>query len=234
MEATLDWSVGLLDGNVVEVLGRLSVLAGGFSLAAAHSVAGREVLDEVRTLREHSLLTRVDEVGEDTRLRLLEPVRQYAVRRWGIDESAVAGLAAYVVETTHEQESSLRGPDLVAALDLLDADEAHVRTGVAWLVDEQRWDDVASVLADSWLHRALRGRGREARSWIEQLADQPMADVSRARWLVASAGLFNVLGEAASVRRDAEAALTLVHASGPDGPGRRGRGAGRDRGGVPR
>jgi len=86
---------------------------------------------------------------------------------------------------------------------------------VAWLVDERRLDDMAAVLGDSWLYFALRGRAREARTWIALLRDEPMADVSRARWLVGSAGLHHLMGDPVSVRRDAEAALALVHASGP-------------------
>ncbi len=216
MEATLDWSIDLLDPDAVEVLGLLSVLTGGFSLGAAAAVSGREVLAEVRTLREHSLLTRVDDVAGEARFRLLEPVRQYAGRRWDTSEPAVAGLATYVVETARElapcatrlERRHRPGPPRL-----------RHRAGpeLAWSGSSSsgRFDEVASVLVDCWLYLALRGRAQEGRAWIEALRDQTMSDVSRARWLVASAGLHNLMGEAAPARRDAEAALALVHASGP-------------------
>ncbi|HEY0604206.1 MAG TPA: tetratricopeptide repeat protein, partial [Herpetosiphonaceae bacterium] len=83
MEATLDWSYGLLSEQERTILRRLSVFAGGWSLAAAESVCTDDtipahiVLDLLSGLVQKSLVVRVALPGEG-RYRLLELVRQYA------------------------------------------------------------------------------------------------------------------------------------------------------------
>jgi predicted ATPase len=81
MTATLDWSHDLLTRDEQRLLRRLSVFAGGFSLAAAEQVAGDDgsVLPVLAGLVEQSLVT-PDSRGE-ARYRMLEPVREYASER---------------------------------------------------------------------------------------------------------------------------------------------------------
>ena len=84
MTATLDWSYGLLGEAEQVVLRRLSVFAGGFTLAAAGAVAAiadhaaSEVADHVANLFEKSLL--VADLRDETPLYyLLETTRLYAL-----------------------------------------------------------------------------------------------------------------------------------------------------------
>ena len=82
MTATVDWSYRLLDPPVQRLFDRLSVFAGGFDLEAVEAVAGSpvegdDVLDELTTLIDHSLVVASGGGGgESRRYRLLEPVRQ--------------------------------------------------------------------------------------------------------------------------------------------------------------
>ena len=101
-------------------------------------------LNEVRTLREHSLLTRVDDVAGVTRFRLLEPVRQYAVRRWGTTSRRLSpGWPTYVTETAHElgPVAARSGPGHRAGPP--GRRPGPGRTAVAWLIEQRRWDDMA-------------------------------------------------------------------------------------------
>ncbi|MGH3898279.1 MAG: LuxR C-terminal-related transcriptional regulator [Pseudonocardiaceae bacterium] len=86
LQASLDWSHGLLGEGERTLLRRLSVFAGGWTLEAAEQVCPGEgidcydVLDLLTGLVDKSLVA-TDEQGPATRYRLLETVRQYASSR---------------------------------------------------------------------------------------------------------------------------------------------------------
>jgi predicted ATPase/DNA-binding XRE family transcriptional regulator len=83
MRATIDWSYDLLAVSEQRVFERLSVFAGGCTLAAASGVCGSEemaeldVFDVMSSLVDKSLLL-VDLEGREPRYRLLESSREYA------------------------------------------------------------------------------------------------------------------------------------------------------------
>jgi predicted ATPase/DNA-binding CsgD family transcriptional regulator len=93
MRATLDWSHALLEPDEQVVFRRLSVFTGGFTIDAAEQVvAGGEVeptqvLEIVERLVAKSLVTTKAGDGEP-RLRLLEPIRQFALE--GLDHAGEA------------------------------------------------------------------------------------------------------------------------------------------------
>ena len=92
LRAALDWSYGLLSSAAQQLLARLSVFAGGWSLEAVEAVgAGGEnaALDVLTDLVDKSLVV-VDTRSERTRYRLLEPVRQYAAALLGECSDAAA------------------------------------------------------------------------------------------------------------------------------------------------
>jgi predicted ATPase/class 3 adenylate cyclase/DNA-binding NarL/FixJ family response regulator len=86
LRATLEWSYDLLREPERAVLDRLSIFAGSFALDAAEAVAagGRvlpdDVVDVVDRLVSRSLLVPVGDVDE-TRFRLLEPIRRLAAEK---------------------------------------------------------------------------------------------------------------------------------------------------------
>jgi predicted ATPase/DNA-binding CsgD family transcriptional regulator len=86
MEAAIDWSHGLLTEEEAGLFRRLSVFAGSFGLESAEMVItiaapdGR-VLPALGGLVEKSLVVPSREVGEHTRYRLHETLRQYARER---------------------------------------------------------------------------------------------------------------------------------------------------------
>ncbi|MFI6483523.1 AfsR/SARP family transcriptional regulator [Nonomuraea sp. NPDC050663] len=80
LRAALDLSCELLTPDELRFFRALSVFAGGFTLEAAESWMAEETeapLDMIHNLADRSLIA-VDLTGEQTRFRLLEPVRQYA------------------------------------------------------------------------------------------------------------------------------------------------------------
>ncbi|MDX6280050.1 MAG: hypothetical protein QOH03_1121, partial [Kribbellaceae bacterium] len=78
LAAALEWSHDLCSPEEQSLWARLSVFAGGFDLAGAEAVGGG--LDVLAGLVDKSIVQR-EQRGGATRFRLLEPVRQYGLRR---------------------------------------------------------------------------------------------------------------------------------------------------------
>ena len=122
LRACIDWSYELLSGTERALLSRLSVFAGGFTLAAAEAVgAGREiehahVFDLLAQLVDKSLV----EIDAGTgRYRLLETVRQYAQERLneaGDGEEVRARHVDFFLALAEETAPDLVGPEPAQSL----------------------------------------------------------------------------------------------------------------------
>jgi predicted ATPase/class 3 adenylate cyclase len=133
LRAALDWSHDLLNDDERIVFRRLAIFAGGFTLDAAdYVVADGEVesghgIEVVEELSARSLLSPVAS-GAEQRLRLLEPVRQYAAER--LDEAgerdavATRHVAWFMRLTRHVSGEIFASP--VTATARIDADHGNV------------------------------------------------------------------------------------------------------------
>ncbi|RSN46878.1 AfsR family transcriptional regulator [Streptomyces sp. WAC 04229] len=189
LRAVVDWSWDLLDADEREVLGRLSVFAGGCDLAAAEAVCGPAALDALGSLVDKSLVVAAPvtdrETGEGMRYRLLETVAEYAGER--LDETG-GRAAAERAHLTHYREFArttdplLRGPQQLAAIERLEREYENVRTALRHAIverDEQEALSLALSLGWYWQMRDLRV---EARNWfveIMALGPDPFAEPVR-------------------------------------------------------
>jgi non-specific serine/threonine protein kinase len=117
LRATLDWSHALLDADERTLFRRLAVFVGGFTLGAAENVAAGEGLDQgavlplLAQLVDHSLVA-VEATAGETRYRMLETIREYALLR--LDEAMEAPAArarhlAWCLAVTEAAQGLLRG-----------------------------------------------------------------------------------------------------------------------------
>jgi predicted ATPase/DNA-binding CsgD family transcriptional regulator len=135
LRASVDWSHDLLSDDERELLRRLAVFAGGFTLEAAErvcsgdGVGSERVLDLLGSLVDQSLVL-AEERGSGVRYRLLETFRQY-----GLERVAAVG-----------EENSLRGRHRDFFLALAEEAAPHLETGsqLEWL---ERLDPEAANLA---------------------------------------------------------------------------------------
>ena len=209
LRALIDWSYDLLTPEEQVVLGRLSVFAGGWTLAAAEAVTAAgdggqwQVLDHLAALVGKSLVL-AEEIQGSTRYRLLETVRHYAAERLALragpelDETRAAHRDCYLalVETA---DTHLRGPDEAAWLDRLEAEFDNIRAALAFSVADPDSAEPGLRLA-AGLHRFcnMRGHGGEVLEALNLLLERPDAQTptrARARALTVTCHLLDYFGD---------------------------------------
>jgi predicted ATPase len=178
LRSLIDWSYGLLHEAEKALLCRLSVFAGGCTLAGAEAVCDGEgvkqedVLDILTSLVDKSLVG-TEERNSATRYRLLETVRQYALERLreGGEEAQWRGRhLAHFVAVTEEAEPQLTGADQRTWLERLEAEHDNLRSALAW--SSTAGGDAARGLRLAgafWWFWYVRGYFGEGRRWLSAL-----------------------------------------------------------------
>jgi non-specific serine/threonine protein kinase len=210
LEATVDWSYELLSEPERELLRRLSVFRGGWTLGAAervcagHGVNLNDVLDLLSRLVDKSLVV-VNSAGKgERRYRLLETVRQYAsVRlvRAGDDDRLCERHFDFFFQEYRGARLILSGHGQLALLRRLRLEQENVRAALDWALASGVFVESGVELAGAlFWYWTKRGQFEEGRLWLERaLAAEPRVSGSlRARALVGLANIDYFQGVAAS------------------------------------
>ena len=213
MAAVLDWSMDLLEPEEVALFTRLAVFSGGFSLDSVEALATDiDVLPALASLVDQSLVQRMPSPDDQPRFRLLEPVRQYAMRHLhesGLGTTTADEHAAHFHALATASHDLLQSPDLPTVLDRLDADHANLRSAHLRLLELDRVGDAAELAGSVWLYLALRGHAREGLAWLDRL-ESGASDAARCRALTGRLGLLLLTGDIDRLRREAGLALGLA------------------------
>lgn len=225
LRALIDWSHDLLSVTEQALLRRISVFAGGWTLAAAEQVcsgkgvADDEVLDLLTALGDKSLVL-VEGRNGTTRYRLLETVRQYARDRLlecGEGEAWRDRHLACFVSLAEEAKPQLRGTDQQVWLDRLETEHDNLRAALTWS-SAAGGDTVAGLrLADAlFVFWYVRGYFGEARGWLSGLLaagpDAPAA--ARAEALGGAGVMVWQQGDYSAARRLHEESLAILRELG--------------------
>ncbi len=216
LRAVVDWSWDLLAEPERATARRLSVFAGGASMAAAERVCGPEAFETLASLVDKSLVVAVAQADASTRYRMLETVRAYAGERLaeaGERAEAEAAHAAVFLALTEEAEPHLRRAEQLTWLARLraEADELDVALRRAAVTDPAVAYRLLVTTSWSWL---IRGRMDEIRRWLRLLPEVPSAVPAADRALAATLAAIARIsaGDLAGGRRHAEAALAVLDA----------------------
>jgi len=229
LRAAIDWSYDLLSKPEQAFFRRLSVFVGGWTVGAAESlwcsadgIQSDEVLDLLARLVDRSLV-QVEPVGDGAvRYRLLETIREYALRQLranGEDAAARRWHAAYFLALAEEAEPELWGARPEAWLNRLEPDLDNARAALQWFIDATDGRDalkLGAALGRFWL---MAGRYREGQEWISRLLRLACSEDPtpvRAKLLLANARLWGYQGDATAAQPLAEEALELMRRLGPE------------------
>jgi len=235
LHALIDWSWDLLTDSDRQLLRRLSIFSGGWTVQTAGPVVGDEgqpsdaadLADRLARLVARSLV--VVDRGAATRYRMLETIRQYA-REKLIEAGEVAALAdrhgAEFAALAIEAEPGLRGPAMIDWLDRLDAEAENLGSALEWALEAAPWQAVQMTvgLLAYWTVR-VASSDNEARilAAIEiardraHAADATPAEKSLAARLLGEAARIWAMSGRARVAEDwATDAMDMARASGDD------------------
>ena len=220
LQAAIDWSYALLNAQEQSLLYRLSAFAGGWTLDAAHAVAGDEdmeeweVLDLLSSLVDKSLVVYEEAEGEQSaggRYRLLESIRQYCCERLAEQGQEAALLLRhrnYFLERAEEAEANLRGMEQTRWLRYLEAEHDNLRAAQSSATDDTTRLRFVSALWRFWY---IRGYLSEGRTWTDGVLEQTDSapTLLRARVLYGAGVLAGYQGEQAVAQALLEQSLAL-------------------------
>ena len=178
---TIAWSHDLLGEGEKTLFRRLAVFAGGFTVEAAETVCGPdatgEVLETLAALVDNSLLVTWTEISsgpEETRLTMLETIREYAAERLhssgeaGEVERAHAIYYLALAESSQPEES----PEMFDQwLAILNRDHDNFRAAMRWAIRHREVDIGARLglmLWRFWSENFYLGQGRR---WLEEVLE---------------------------------------------------------------
>ena len=242
------WSHDLLTADEQALFRRLGVFGGGWTLEAAEAVGEERgeggtdgpsdraplspspplsppsppsTLELLASLIDKSLVQRSGE-GPEPRFAMLGTIRAFAEERLGRDEAEDEGVhrahARFYRELAALAYAGLVGPDQVAWLERLDAEDANLTAALSWTIEHEE-PRAGLVFAGSlWRYWATRGRLGEGRDWLERALARPGAgDADAAARADAHNGLGNLLGdigEYEAARQQYDEALALRRSLG--------------------
>ena len=219
IRATIYWSLNLLAEHEQRLFGRLGVFAGGFTIDAVQAVCGERdetVIEPLAILLEHGLIYRRAS-GPESRLALLEPIRDYARERLGADpgrEHTIRRYAEHYATLAERAGAELRRGDPIRSLERLDDELPNIRDVLQRTARQPDIDTalrMVSVMDDYFL---MRGLVAEQRPWLSWALCQPPGDpVIRARALFALGWLADEDGEyaqAATALEECSALCELI------------------------
>lgn len=203
---TILWSYQLLDAQEQRLFRRLSVFAGGCQLQAAEAVCtaldGEEstghILENVTSLLDKSLLQTIQQEGKESRLIMLETIREYGLEALAESqemESARLAHATCYLNLAEQAEPELGGPQQAAWLERLEREHDNLRAALRWSVEPGAAQPaiemglrLGGALRRFWL---VRGHWSEGQSFLERAlaASESIAAPVRAQALIAAANI---------------------------------------------
>ena len=197
MRDAIAWSYELLDPVAQARFRRLAVFSGGITLAAAEAVVdlhadrtdagvdptGAErggpissldqpepVLDSLEGLLTGSLLQRTDRANGESRLALLETVREFALERLidaGEERAARRAHAAHFLDVIEQAQPELWGSTNERVLDRIEVEHDNMRAALTWSLEHEPplALRLAGGLGQFW---SKRSHWTEGRGWLER------------------------------------------------------------------
>jgi non-specific serine/threonine protein kinase len=229
LQAAIDWSYDLLSAAERALFRRLSVFTGGLSLEAAVAVcAGAdvevwEVLDQLTSLVDKSLVVFEESAEGTSRYRLLETLRQYGGERLaesGETEALRSQHRDFFLRWAEEAEVHFYGPEQSAWYATVENDLDNLRAALEWC--QKRREAERALRLNGALSPFWDVRGYYKEGLAHQIAALSLAGAAgtevRARVLLAAGQLSvrqgDYAGDYAAARSLLEECLAIQQETG--------------------
>ncbi|MDR6904933.1 putative ATPase [Agromyces sp. 3263] len=232
IRSTIEWSTQLLTASQRELLARLGLFSGGFTLDAAEWIAegipDADTIDDLAALVDGSLVRQQDR-GDRAVFTMLSTVHEYALAELDGHEDARAlrdRHARYYVRLGEQAEYELEGPAQLAWITRLAEEGDNLRATARHLLDTRQWATAAHFAWTLYVYWWVHGHLGEVQAWMREPLDSgdELDDLTRATalyftraiafWRDPDEWLVPGLGESAALfRREGERsgeALALI------------------------
>ncbi len=184
----LDWSFHLLSEEEAQLLQRLSLFSGGWTLEGAEAVMredgaagdaepatgrlgnGRDVVGPLGSLVDKSFVA-VEHLAKPRRFRMLETVRQYALERIESDPMADTYRMRHLrhfLALTARADRVLYDDPMHWYGRWLDREQANLQLAFEFALNHDRASEALALALNLRWHWWQQGRLQRAQSWIEQ------------------------------------------------------------------
>ncbi|MFN8533454.1 MAG: DUF4062 domain-containing protein [Dehalococcoidia bacterium] len=202
LRGTIGWSYGLLSPAARRLFRMLGVFRGGWSLRAAEVVCSAadgslDVLDEIETLLDSSLIVRQGADGGGPRYTMLETIREFAIEQLDAEgeiETLQARRADYFINLLREAWPEYASMDRLAWLTRIDRDIDNLRAVLAWGEQArgealERACQLAGRLSIQWYFTGRATEGHDRCAALDALARQDGVSDEARLWLSLGLGI---------------------------------------------
>jgi predicted ATPase/DNA-binding CsgD family transcriptional regulator len=177
LRATLDWSYNLLDSKEQLLLTRLSIFSGGATIEAIQAVTTTDGTDEdellggLLSLIEKNLVRQVSAEQGESRLVMLDTIREYALEKLEISEDAEIlrrSHAEYFLKLAESARALSGTNEQSKGLDQLEKERGNLREALYWTASHDPKGLFLRLAGALWRFWAIRGPIMEGRVWLDQ------------------------------------------------------------------
>jgi tetratricopeptide (TPR) repeat protein len=185
VRTTIEWSTRLLRPEEQDLLWRLGVFAGRFSLEAVECLAdpAADAIPLLEALVDSSLVRQQERNGR-TYFMMLATVREYAMERLegqGLVEQMRERHADYYRTWTHSLSADVIGPKQKASVAVLNNERDNLRAAQLHYLSVRDWEGAAELAWSVWPYWWIGGMMGDFRRWMEALLDSGDTLPSRVR-----------------------------------------------------
>jgi len=177
IRSTIEWSTQLLTPTQQELLARLGVFSGVFTLDAvewlAEGIPDADTLDDLAALVDGSLVRQQDR-GDRAVFTMLSTVREYARDRLDGREDLRElrdRHAQYYVRLGEQAEYELEGATQLAWIARLAEEGDNLRAAVRHLLDTRQWSIAAHFTWTLYVYWWVDGHLGEVHAWMQEVLD---------------------------------------------------------------
>ncbi len=201
---TLDWSYELLTEEEKRLLASLGAFEGGAGIEAIDEIcglAGRDIVDDLESLLDKSLITQSEDSSGRARIGMLQTILEYARDKLDLlPEGADIRRrhAEFFLALAERAETGLTGPDQADIMAEIERELGNFRRALRWSIEAR--ESAVGVRMGVALARFWRMSSHlvEGRRWIDELIttfvdgrEPGGCDAPRARLLQEAAALAN-------------------------------------------
>jgi len=207
MQAAIDWSYTSLSPLSQELLIRLTVFKGGWTLDAAeevcsdHTISADQVLDELSNTVEKSLVSVSDNEEETRRFAFLEIIRSYVAARREVESGLEIARrhAVYYRRLAQENGYGMSGNASVEALSNLDRERGNMLASFDHFIAVGEYTSALEMAESLWQFWVIRGHLNDGADRVKKaLGTTSETSVVRAKVMMGAGVLFSELGDYAS------------------------------------